>query len=235
MCWCRVVRVFVLMLMLMSVSMRLGLFVRMGVFMNMAGAIGVDMHMDMRSCLALDSDFTFTTTTGHTHPSSPHLSLLGTALARYACCGLSHKVSYYFQLLDTHFGTTRHLHLVAAAARACAKNLGHGHGFGAGHAPALSGRGNDLQPGTIGHAATRDGIKTKGHGLRLHTRELTDFQPDGGNLFELVFARGVFNQLQHAFGQRHFMHGEDASKPQAHMVCQPLVAGGNMLADTAQH
>ncbi len=57
-----------------------------------------------------------------------------------------------------------------------------------------------------GDAATRDGIEAKTQGVRLHRRQSADFQHDQLHTLRVFTPRRVFDELQHAFGERHFMH-----------------------------
>jgi hypothetical protein len=66
---------------------------------------------------------------------------------------------------------------------------------------------DDFQSRAFGEAAAGHRVKAEGQGLGFDTGELADLDPDGRDALE-AFARGsVLNELQHAFGDGHFMHG----------------------------
>ena len=95
---------------------------------------------------------------------------------------------------------------MAAAFRASAVEFLHRHGFSAQHAPSGPRHINDFQRGALRDAAAGHRLEAEFQGIRLDRRHSANFQHDQFHPAGVFAPRRIFNQLQHAFGQGHFMH-----------------------------
>ena len=100
------------------------------------------------------------------------------------------------------------LDLIAAAARTGLAECRDGNARAARHAPRFTGRRDDVEPRFSRRAAARHRVEAEAKRLRLDVRQRAQLEADRRDTRRTVRPRGVLDDLEHAFGERHLMHAQ---------------------------
>jgi hypothetical protein len=161
--------------------------VRMGMLRSVCVDMGVLMHV-----LAFNSCFSGRTAASGAHVQSPSRTFL-----------------FDFEFLDPHFGSASRLYRVTAAVRAGVVQRRNVHRLATIKAQPFAGYRYHFQLCALSKGTVSHRIETEAHRIGFNRGQFPDFDKhcsDAGKSLAARLPRSIFDDLQHAFGKRHFMH-----------------------------